>query len=281
MITTTFCDRLPYRALRASMARGCSRCWRCLAGCASPRAPAPVEDRSRASRSAACRRPRRRQPGAGVGGRTPPDATPLPGAENAGKPGYYTVKPGDTLIRIGAGDGPELARHRALEQHRQPERDRGRPGAARACRPASMPAPSRRAAVRTDARRARGRSMRSRRRRGAAAAPAGARRRGRALRRRRSPPPQRPVRRRRHQQAHAATTTSTGPGRPAARWSPTSTKRATRAWRSPARPAIRCSRPPTAAWSMPAPACAATATWSSSSTTTPTSRPTRTTRRCW
>jgi lipoprotein NlpD len=30
---------------------------------------------------------------------------PLPGAENAGKPGYYTVKPGDTLIRIGLETG--------------------------------------------------------------------------------------------------------------------------------------------------------------------------------
>ena len=29
----------------------------------------------------------------------------LPGWENAGKPGYYTVKPGDTLIRIGLDNG--------------------------------------------------------------------------------------------------------------------------------------------------------------------------------
>jgi lipoprotein NlpD len=29
----------------------------------------------------------------------------LPGAENAGKTGYYTVKPGDTLIRIGMDNG--------------------------------------------------------------------------------------------------------------------------------------------------------------------------------
>ena len=29
----------------------------------------------------------------------------LPGAENAGKPGYYSVKPGDTLIRIGLESG--------------------------------------------------------------------------------------------------------------------------------------------------------------------------------
>jgi lipoprotein NlpD len=32
-------------------------------------------------------------------------ARALPGAENAGKPGYYTVKPGDTLIRIGLDHG--------------------------------------------------------------------------------------------------------------------------------------------------------------------------------
>jgi lipoprotein NlpD len=30
---------------------------------------------------------------------------PLPGAENAGKPGFYTVKQGDTLIRIGLESG--------------------------------------------------------------------------------------------------------------------------------------------------------------------------------
>lgn len=37
----------------------------------------------------------------------------LPGAENEGKPGYYTVKPGDTLIRIGMDAGfswKEIAR---------------------------------------------------------------------------------------------------------------------------------------------------------------------------
>ncbi|MDY0746637.1 peptidoglycan DD-metalloendopeptidase family protein [Paucibacter sp. R3-3] len=35
----------------------------------------------------------------------PTDAKPLPGAENAGKPGYYTVKSGDTLIRIALDNG--------------------------------------------------------------------------------------------------------------------------------------------------------------------------------
>ncbi|MBS7350996.1 MAG: peptidoglycan DD-metalloendopeptidase family protein [Comamonas sp.] len=33
------------------------------------------------------------------------DPASLPGAENAGKPGYYTVRPGDTLIRIGLEHG--------------------------------------------------------------------------------------------------------------------------------------------------------------------------------
>lgn len=54
-----------------------------LAGCASPTHRAPVEERASAAQ--------------------PP--RPLPGAENAGKPGYYTIKPGDTLIRIGLETG--------------------------------------------------------------------------------------------------------------------------------------------------------------------------------
>jgi lipoprotein NlpD len=62
-----------------------------LAGCASgPRTPAPVEDRSIGMRP----------PAAAV-------AQPVqaPGAENANKPGYYTVRPGDTLIRIALDSG--------------------------------------------------------------------------------------------------------------------------------------------------------------------------------
>jgi lipoprotein NlpD len=64
-----------------------------LAGCASPRrVPAPVEDRGSA------------RPGV----MAPAPAAPvvvLPGAENAGKPGYFTVRPGDTLIRIALESG--------------------------------------------------------------------------------------------------------------------------------------------------------------------------------
>jgi lipoprotein NlpD len=43
---------------------------------------------------------------------------PAPGFENAGKPGYYAVKPGDTLIRIGLENGQspkDIARWNALE----------------------------------------------------------------------------------------------------------------------------------------------------------------------
>lgn len=43
---------------------------------------------------------------------------PAPGFENAGKPGYYTVKPGDTLMRIGLENGQsskDIARWNTLE----------------------------------------------------------------------------------------------------------------------------------------------------------------------
>ncbi|MBK0393037.1 peptidoglycan DD-metalloendopeptidase family protein [Ramlibacter algicola] len=63
-----------------------------LAGCASKtRTPAPVEDRSNNARA----------PAAVVAD----PVRPLPGAENAGKPGYYTVQRGDTLIRISLEHG--------------------------------------------------------------------------------------------------------------------------------------------------------------------------------
>lgn len=59
--------------------------------------PAPVEDRGTSSTT----RPSNLPPAPVTTG----DVKPLPGAENAGKPGYYTVKPGDTLIRIGLDTG--------------------------------------------------------------------------------------------------------------------------------------------------------------------------------
>ena len=63
-----------------------------LAGCGTRMTRAPVEDRGTAAQT---------QPGEVVA----PAVKLLPGAENAGKPGYYTVKPGDTLIRIGLDTG--------------------------------------------------------------------------------------------------------------------------------------------------------------------------------
>ncbi|WP_413905112.1 peptidoglycan DD-metalloendopeptidase family protein [Candidatus Skiveiella danica] len=61
-----------------------------LAACSSkPQTKAPVEDRSATAT----------QPAGAA------DAKPLPGAENAGKPGYYTVKRGDTVMRIGLETG--------------------------------------------------------------------------------------------------------------------------------------------------------------------------------
>jgi lipoprotein NlpD len=66
-----------------------------LAGCASgPHRPAPVEDRRPGQATSAATRP---APTA--------TTTALPGAENAGKPGYYTVRQGDTLIKIGLDHG--------------------------------------------------------------------------------------------------------------------------------------------------------------------------------
>lgn len=80
-----------------------------LSGCGSVRTyQAPVEDRLGGVAKAT------------VAGSDPAviAAKPLPGAENAGKSGYYTVKPGDTLIRIGLDSGQswrDIARWNNLE----------------------------------------------------------------------------------------------------------------------------------------------------------------------
>jgi len=69
-----------------------------IAGCSTTHNRAPVEDRNAGGRGAAV--------AAAPAASAPADASkPLPGAENAGKVGYYTVKPGDTLIRIGLENG--------------------------------------------------------------------------------------------------------------------------------------------------------------------------------
>jgi len=82
------------------------------AGCASRTHKAPVEQRQPAA--AAAQAPAAAVPSPAV---VAPSVPVLPGAENAGKPGYYTVKPGDTLIRIGLEAGQnwrDIARWNAL-----------------------------------------------------------------------------------------------------------------------------------------------------------------------
>lgn len=65
-----------------------------LTACSSSKSPSrvPVEDRG-----ALANRP--------VSVSAAPEVKPLPGAENAGKPGYYTVRRGDTVMRIGLETG--------------------------------------------------------------------------------------------------------------------------------------------------------------------------------
>ena len=78
-----------------------------LVGCASPTHRAPVDDRSRPSNA-----------GSNASGAATAAPKVLPGAENAGKPGYYTVKSGDTLIRISLDTGQnwrDLASWNSLE----------------------------------------------------------------------------------------------------------------------------------------------------------------------
>ncbi len=72
-----------------------------LAGCASGPSRAPVEDRTATPRNGAA------SPAAAASAPATAEAPakPLPGAENAGKPGYYTVRPGDVLGRIALESG--------------------------------------------------------------------------------------------------------------------------------------------------------------------------------
>lgn len=91
-----------------------------LAGCASSQHKAPVESRGSSS-------PRSSAPVAAAGasagtaaanGDTAAVKPPPPGIENAGKPGYYTVKPGDTLTRVALENGQgwrDIARWNGLD----------------------------------------------------------------------------------------------------------------------------------------------------------------------
>jgi lipoprotein NlpD len=74
-----------------------------LAGCATSRAPAPVEDRSAAKPAAT---------------RPAEPAKPTPAAPVEVKPGSYVVKPGDTLMRIALENGQgwrDIARWNSIE----------------------------------------------------------------------------------------------------------------------------------------------------------------------
>ena len=79
----------------------CALAW--LAGCASTSNRAPVEDRNPAAPRPAAVAAAASAPAASAA-ETPAVKLP-PGIENAGKPGYYTVKTGDTLIRVGLDNG--------------------------------------------------------------------------------------------------------------------------------------------------------------------------------
>jgi lipoprotein NlpD len=87
-----------------------------LAACASPTHRAPVEDRRPvAARPVA---PATGTPSAAAASAAEPAKPPPPGIENAGKPGYYTVQKGDTLIRIGLDTGQpwkDIARWNAID----------------------------------------------------------------------------------------------------------------------------------------------------------------------
>lgn len=112
-----------------------------LAGCSSTvLSPPPVEDRVAGQRSSASK-PASTTPSSAISSPGPTSGAtasaavaagpagasstaakvankPLPGTENAGLPGYYTVKPGDTLIRIGLDQGQswrDIARWNAIE----------------------------------------------------------------------------------------------------------------------------------------------------------------------
>ena len=74
-------------------------------GTRPPGSAAPVEDRGTMQRSAPAPVAAPSAVSAPPAAAASPAAKPLPGVENAGKPGYYTVRPGDTLIRIGLEAG--------------------------------------------------------------------------------------------------------------------------------------------------------------------------------
>lgn len=90
-----------------------------LAACTSTTHRAPVEERTATPKpSATTPSPVVPPPVAAASAPTDPAKPPPPGIENAGKPGYVTIKPGDTLIRIGLENGQnwrDIARWNGIE----------------------------------------------------------------------------------------------------------------------------------------------------------------------
>jgi lipoprotein NlpD len=85
-----------------------------VGGCASPQNRAPVEDRGA----------RPVGPASNAPATAAEPVKTLPGVENAGKPGFYTVKPGDTLIRVGLESGQnwrDIARWNNIDNPNQLE----------------------------------------------------------------------------------------------------------------------------------------------------------------
>jgi lipoprotein NlpD len=83
-----------------------------LGACASPSHRAPVEERkpppprvSTAGSATATPGPAQTPSASPTAAETPAPRPTGPGAENAGRPGFYTVRPGDTLIRIALDNG--------------------------------------------------------------------------------------------------------------------------------------------------------------------------------
>jgi lipoprotein NlpD len=92
-----------------------------VAGCASPTHRAPVEQRQTGvGKAPAASSPTAAPAPAPTATAGAPEAAPKPppGIENLGKPGYYAVKAGETLIRIALDNGQnwrDIARWNALE----------------------------------------------------------------------------------------------------------------------------------------------------------------------
>jgi lipoprotein NlpD len=89
-----------------------------MAGCGTSLNRAPVEDRT------AARTPASAPAAAAATAPAETPGKPLPGVENLGKPGYYAVKPGDTLMRVALENGQawrDIARWNNIDNPNQLE----------------------------------------------------------------------------------------------------------------------------------------------------------------